>query len=229
MFSRTTIESSTTRPIAIVSAPRVSMLSERSPVHSTISARTTDSGMETAVTSVERTEARKSRITITAKSQAERALGGQAGDGLGDRRALVGDDGELGAGAEVLLAGPGSLSLTAWEMATALPSWSMVAITARLGLPLVRVMETRWRAPARRWRCHRGGRRPAPTALLGRLRDPQVLDLLQRGVRAADLDRAALAVLGERAGRDGRAARLQGVGERHRVEAGRGELLRRRA
>src|ERR1043165_2847808 len=69
MFSRTTIESSTTRPIAMVSAPRVSMLSDRSRVQSTISARTTESGMETAVTRVERSEARKTRITMTAKSR----------------------------------------------------------------------------------------------------------------------------------------------------------------
>lgn len=67
MFSRTTIESSTTRPMAMVRAPRVSMLSERSRVHSTISARTTESGMETAVTRVERIDARNTRMTRTAK------------------------------------------------------------------------------------------------------------------------------------------------------------------
>ena len=69
MFSRTTIESSTTRPMAMVSAPSVSMFSDRSRVHSTISASTTDSGMETAVTSVERIDARKTRMIRTAKSR----------------------------------------------------------------------------------------------------------------------------------------------------------------
>jgi len=43
MFSSTTIESSTTRPTAMVSPPRVSRLSEWSPTHSAMSAITTDS------------------------------------------------------------------------------------------------------------------------------------------------------------------------------------------
>ena len=66
------MESSTTRPIAMVSAPRVSMLRERSPVQSTISVMTTESGMETAVTSVERRLSRKTRMTMTAMARPSR-------------------------------------------------------------------------------------------------------------------------------------------------------------
>ncbi len=141
MFSRTTIESSTTRPMAMVSAPSVSMFSDRSRVHSTISARTTDSGMDTAVTSVERTEARKTRMTTTAKSRPSAPS-------------------VVRPSIDLETAGPwslttvtvapepsasrisGSLSATASEMATALPSWSMVTDTARLGSPFVRVRES---------------------------------------------------------------------------------------
>ncbi len=141
MFSRTTIESSTTRPMAMVRAPSVSMLSDRSSAHSTISARTTDSGMETAVTSVERSEARKTRITITAKRRPSRP-------------SVVRLEMDLATGGPWSLTtvssapvpraerSSGSLSLTASEMATALPSLSMVRTRARLGRPLVRVRET---------------------------------------------------------------------------------------
>lgn len=141
MFSRTTIESSTTRPMAIVSAPSVSMLRERSRVHSTISARTTDSGMDTAVTRVERIDARKTRMTRAAKSR--------------PRAPSV-----VRPSMDLETAGPWSLttvtvapepksrrmvdssSSTASEMATALPPRSMVTMTARLGSPFVRVRES---------------------------------------------------------------------------------------
>ncbi len=141
MFSRTTIESSTTRPMAMVSAPRVSMFRDRSRVHSTISARTTDSGMDTAVTSVERTEARKTRMIRTAKS---RPSAPSVVSPLMDLETA----GPWSLTTVSLAPEPrslrrsGSLSLTAFEMETALPSWSMVTLTARLGRPSVRVMES---------------------------------------------------------------------------------------
>ena len=135
------MESSTTRPIAMVSAPSVSMLSERSRVHRTIRARTTESGIETAVTRVERIDARNTRMTRTAKRRPSAP-------------SVVRPSMDLEtAGPWSLttvsfapvprsLRRPGSLSLTASEMATALPSWSIVTMTARLGLPSVRVIES---------------------------------------------------------------------------------------
>ncbi len=141
MFSRTTIESSTTRPMAIVSAPSVRTFSDRSRVHSTIRARTTDSGMDTAVTRVERIEARKTRITRTAKSRPSAPS---------VVRPLMDFDtaGPWSLTTVRLAPEPrslrrsGSLSRTASEIATALPSRSMVTATERLGLPSVRVMES---------------------------------------------------------------------------------------
>ena len=69
MFSITTIESSTTRPIAIVSAPRVRMLSVFPLHHSPTSVISRESGIDTAAIRVERHEPRKARMTRTAKSR----------------------------------------------------------------------------------------------------------------------------------------------------------------
>lgn len=140
MFSRTTIESSTTRPMAMVSAPSVSMLRERSRVHSTIRARTTESGMETAVTSVERIDARKTRMTRTAKTRpsAPSVVRPSMDLETAGPWSLATVRSEP---APRSLRRSGSLSLTASEMATALPSWSIVIARARLGSPLVRVMD----------------------------------------------------------------------------------------
>ena len=63
MFSRTTIESSTTRPIETVSAPRVRMFSEYPPPYNPSNAITSENGMDSAVTTVDRTESRKTRMT----------------------------------------------------------------------------------------------------------------------------------------------------------------------
>ncbi len=141
MFSSTTIESSTTRPMAMVRAPRVSMFRDRSRVHSTISARTTDSGMDTAVTSVERTDARKTRMIRTAKSRPSapsvvRPSMAFATAGPWSLTTVT------SAPAPRSARSCGSLSFTASDMATALPSRSMVTMTARLGSPLVRVRES---------------------------------------------------------------------------------------
>ncbi|KJL32795.1 hypothetical protein RL72_00147 [Microbacterium azadirachtae] len=72
MFSITTIESSTTRPIAIVSAPSVRMFSEYPNAWIPMNVIRTLVGMEIAVTSVERTESRNTRITSTAKTSPSR-------------------------------------------------------------------------------------------------------------------------------------------------------------
>ena len=68
MFSRTTIASSTTRPTATASPPRVMTLSVTPVSCITTSAASTDSGMLIAATSVERTLVRNSRIVMIAKS-----------------------------------------------------------------------------------------------------------------------------------------------------------------
>ena len=72
MFSMTTIESSTTRPIEIVSAPSVSMLSVYSAKFRPTKVRSTEVGIEIAVTRVARTDIRKTRITSTANTSPSR-------------------------------------------------------------------------------------------------------------------------------------------------------------
>jgi hypothetical protein len=67
MFSITTIESSTTRPTAIVRAPRVSMFRVKPPTHRPMRAISRERGMEIAATTVERNDPRNNRITTTAK------------------------------------------------------------------------------------------------------------------------------------------------------------------
>ncbi|CAB4589387.1 unannotated protein [freshwater metagenome] len=68
MFSTTTIESSTTRPIEIVTAPIVRMLSEKLLAHIPMNVSNNDVGIDTAVTSVDRIDNRKTRITMIAKT-----------------------------------------------------------------------------------------------------------------------------------------------------------------
>ncbi len=59
------MESSTTRPIAMVIAARVSMLRVKPKACIPTKATRTDTGMDTATTSVERMESMKTRITMT--------------------------------------------------------------------------------------------------------------------------------------------------------------------
>ncbi len=72
MFSMTTIESSTTRPIAIVIAPSVSTLSEYPLASMPMKVISTEIGIEMAATSVERIENRNRKMTITAKKRPSR-------------------------------------------------------------------------------------------------------------------------------------------------------------
>jgi hypothetical protein len=67
-FSSTTIESSTTRPMATIIPPRVRMFRVMPCHHSTISATSSDSGIETAATSVARPLRRNAKMTSTANS-----------------------------------------------------------------------------------------------------------------------------------------------------------------
>ena len=69
MFSMTTIESSTTRPIAIVSAPRVSTFIVYPVASIPMKVTSTETGIEIAVTIVERTDSRNSRMTSTAAAR----------------------------------------------------------------------------------------------------------------------------------------------------------------
>ena len=69
MFSMTTMESSTTRPIAMVSAPRVRMLSVYPVACSPMNVMSTDVGIEMAVTRVARMSSRKIRMMSTANAR----------------------------------------------------------------------------------------------------------------------------------------------------------------
>ena len=72
MFSTTTIESSTTRPIEMVTAPIVRMLSEKSLAHIPMNVSNNDVGIDTAVTRVDRTDMRKIRMMMMAKAKPRR-------------------------------------------------------------------------------------------------------------------------------------------------------------
>ncbi len=140
MFSRTTIESSTTRPTEMVRAPSVSMFRERPPAHMERSATTSDSGMDTAVTMVERKENRNSRMTRIAKTSP-------------NAPSVVSpsmDRSTKGAWSKTTVSSvpspsarssSGSRSCTARETSTVLPSGVRVTVIPRLSEPLVRVRE----------------------------------------------------------------------------------------
>ena len=74
MFSITTIESSITRPIATVIAPKVIMLIVTSSCFKTKNAIKIDIGIETTAISVERTSLKKSRITMIANTAPSNAF-----------------------------------------------------------------------------------------------------------------------------------------------------------
>ena len=67
IFSITTIESSTTRPIATVNAPSVIIFNVISIFFKINNATSSDNGIETDAMSVERTSRKKTKMTITAK------------------------------------------------------------------------------------------------------------------------------------------------------------------
>ncbi len=140
---------------------------------------------------------------------------------LGDRRALVADDGERRTGAE-LLAQVGELVLDGLrdgDRAAVVvhgdgDGQARLAVGAGEGVGLGLLLLD-------------GGDVAEADRLLHALAgDHQVLDLPQRGEAAADLHGAVGAGLVEGARRDGRAACLQGLGEGLRGDAGPRELRR---
>ena len=72
IFSITTIESSTTRPIAIVRALRVNRFNEYPKPARPIKATSNEVGIEIAVTSVDLQDLRKIRMMITANNRPSR-------------------------------------------------------------------------------------------------------------------------------------------------------------
>ena len=68
MFSMTTMESSITRPMAMVSPPSVSMFRESPRLHRRISAPITLSGIESPAMTVERQLRRKTQMMMIAKT-----------------------------------------------------------------------------------------------------------------------------------------------------------------
>ena len=140
MFSSTTMESSTTRPTATVRAARVKMFSENPPTCRPIMATSSDSGMEMAVISVERTDIRNSRITRTAnpspsapstvRSWIDCSISGAWSKTMLNAALLP-----------IVCCRPGSASATACEMATESPSASLSTDTLSAGRPLARASE----------------------------------------------------------------------------------------
>jgi hypothetical protein len=103
------------------------------------SATITDSGMDTAVTSVDRTDSRKNRITSTAITRPSRPSVVRPSIDRSTNGAWSKTGVERGVPAEAA-AEPGQLVLDGVGDLTALPSGVAVTMMPRLGLPLVRVM-----------------------------------------------------------------------------------------
>ena len=140
MFSTTTIESSTTRPTATVSAARVKILREYSLSCRPIMAISSDSGIEIAVIKVARIENKKSKITSTAKARPSNPSTARSWidcsiNGAWSKMVVI----------VVLLPNfcsrLGILSRTWCEIATASASVSLRTARLRAGLPSARAME----------------------------------------------------------------------------------------
>jgi hypothetical protein len=142
MFSITTIESSTTRPMAMVSAPSVRMFSEYPVPDRPMKVISSDSGMETAVTRVERTDMRKRRMTATAKPRPRRPSVVRSLMDFSIKGAWSKTGVNL-AFEPSSASSCGSKSFTACEIATVSPSGFFVTEMARVSRPFVRVMDVR--------------------------------------------------------------------------------------
>ena len=103
MFSMTTIESSMTRPMAMVRPPSVSMLRELPRLQRMISAPTTLSGIESPAMTVERQLRRNTQMTMIAKTAPMMPSLQQRSDAVLDEDRLVDDRGDRRLAAEVLL------------------------------------------------------------------------------------------------------------------------------
>ncbi|MNW52443.1 hypothetical protein D3C74_299620 [compost metagenome] len=135
MFSITTIESSTTRPIATVMAPRVRMFRVYPVAFMTMNVTNRDSGIETAETRVERRDVRNSRITTTANTRPSRpsvarpsmdsSMNGAWSNTTSTRTSLASR-------------APSMSSIAVWiacETSTVLPAGVLVIATASAGSP----------------------------------------------------------------------------------------------
>ena len=139
--SMTTMESSTTRPTEIVSAPRVSMLRVSPPIHSPTMAMRRESGMEMAVMIVARTDSRKTRMTRTAKirpsppslsrSWMDCSMNGAWSNA--ETNSVL---------SPIIFSSSGSLSATACETSTVFASDSFITDTDSDGWPLVREIDS---------------------------------------------------------------------------------------
>src|SRR4051812_20476346 len=147
MFSMTTIESSTTRPMATVIAPRVRMFSENPATCRPMKVTASDTGIDTADTRVERTEARKTRITTRANSRPSppsvaRPLIDSSMNGAWSKTTVT------------VLPSPraartwGSRSATSELMSTTLPSGVLVSPTDSAGWPSTREYDVAGAAPS---------------------------------------------------------------------------------
>ena len=134
MFSVTTIESSTTRPIAIVMAPSVRMFSEYCAACIPIRVMSTDVGMLIAVTSVARMLSRNSRITTTAKTRPRPpSCSSESIDCV--MNGAWSNTGVNAPPAPSEERRPGSASATSCETCTVFASGSFVTETVSAGLP----------------------------------------------------------------------------------------------
>ena len=96
--------------------------------------------MEIAVTSVERTESRKTRITATAKPRPSSPSTVRSWMDCSMKGAWSKTVVNVASGPSCA-ASPGSSAATAWEMPTVSPSGFLVTDTASVSTPLVRVIE----------------------------------------------------------------------------------------
>ena len=135
------MESSITRPIAIVRPARVSMLSEFPPAHRTMRATITLSGIEMPATTVERQLPQEEQDDQDREHGPEEAFAPHRGDALGDVGSLVDHRGDGGALAQGGLAAREAGRCTSLEISTTLPSADLVTARPTDGSPLVRVIE----------------------------------------------------------------------------------------
>ena len=141
--------------------------------------------MDTAVTRVERDGHQEHQDDGDGEAQAQQALGGEVLDGLLDERGLVEHRRELGVGAQLGLELRAASPSPRGRCATVSPSGFLVTETARVSLPLVRVMEVRASSLmlTSATRADRGA--------VFRAAQRQGLDGVQGVHRAADLQREA--------------------------------------
>lgn len=197
MFSITTMESSTTRPMAMVSAARVSRFRVLPVAFMTVNATSRDTGMDTAETAVERHEARNSRMTTTAKIRPRppsvaRPWMDSVMNGAWSNTTLT-----LTPCASRRSVRSARASSTVRETSTTLASGVLVTPTAREGSPSTREIEV----GSASWSTTSATSSVLRVAPVGEV-SGRAARLGDVGQRRADLDGERLLALGEGAGRD---------------------------